>query len=233
MGLRSWLDDLSGLIFPNLCEVCSTTLVRGENTLCLQCLCDMPRTNLHRQSFNEIHKRLAGHTPIERAAAYFYYYKESPYARMIQNAKYNSRPRLARTLAAMFAREISADGFFDGIELLLPVPLHYLKEFRRGYNQSREIALGISSVTGIPVGSNLTATRGHSTQTRRGPFERWLNTEGIYAAEDPQELDGKHILLIDDVITTGATILRCADTIHSAAPTATVSVVSLGFTHGT
>lgn len=233
MALTHWLADLSSMLWPRVCEICATTLVHGENTLCLHCLADMPRTNLHNDHFSEIHKRLAGHAPVNRAAAYFYYYRDNPYARLIQNAKYNNRPRLARTLASMFAEEIMPDGFFSGIDILLPVPLHCLKELSRGYNQSREIARGISRVTSIPIGDNLIATRAHSTQTRRGAFERWINTRSIYSLINPDGLRSKHILLIDDVITTGATILRCAETIHAAVPSATISVLSLGFTHST
>lgn len=232
MGLRVWAEDFLGLLFPNVCEVCGRTLVHGERLLCLHCIADMPRTGIHGDGFTDIHKRLAGRTPIHRAAAYFHYYRDNPYARMIQAAKYNSRPRLARELARMFASEIAGSGFFDGIDMILPVPLHSFKELRRGYNQSREIARGLRDITGIAIGDNLEARRGHSTQTRRNAYERWINTEDIYCVAAPHELDGKHLLLVDDVITTGATMLRCAEAIHAAAPGAVISVAALGFTHG-
>lgn len=232
MGMRVWAEDLMGMLFPNVCEVCGRTLVHGEHLLCLHCIADMPRTGIQGDGFTEIHKRLAGRTPICRAAAYFHYYRDNPYARMIQAAKYNSRPCLARELARMFATEIADSGFFNGIDIILPVPLHSLKELRRGYNQSREIARGLSDKTGIAVGDNLEARRGHATQTRRNAYERWINTEDIYCVEAANEIEGKHILLVDDVITTGATMLRCADAIHAAAPGAVISVAALGFTHG-
>ncbi len=232
MGLTSWLGDLAGMIYPNVCEVCANTLVHGEHTLCLHCLHDMPRTRLHTQSFNEIHKRLAGHTPISKAAAYFYYYRENPYAELIHRAKYNNRPALAKTLARMFAEEIMPSGFFDGIDLILPVPLHYLKELKRGYNQSHEIAKGLREATGIEIADNLIAKKAHSTQTRRSAFERWLNTGNIYTVAEPHELADKHILIVDDVITTGATVLHCADAVHINEPSAKISVAALGFTHG-
>lgn len=231
MGLTEWCNDLLGLVYPNVCEACGAPLVRTEKTMCLNCLLDLPRTGLHKSYFNEIHKRLASQVPIERAASYFYYYREDPYARIIQRAKYNSRPELARRLARMMAEETVRDGFFDGIDVIVPVPLHFLKRMKRGYNQSAEIAKGISQVTGIPVRSNALKAADHPTQTRRNGWERWLNTELIYSAK-PGMLSGvKHALLVDDVITTGSTMLRCLNALHAAYPHTTLSVASLAITH--
>jgi ComF family protein len=225
------LRDLGAVVFPNVCEVCGTTLVEGEDLLCLGCLNDIPRTGHHDDSFNPVHERLAGRVPIDRGASFFYYYKQNPYARLIQKAKYNNRPWIGRKLGKLVAQEIKADGFFDGIDLMLPVPLHWLKQLKRGYNQSREIARGISQVTDIAIGDNLVARRGHSTQTRKNSFDRWLNAQSIYGIDRPDELSGLHVLVIDDVITTGATTLACCQAIHSAAPTARISVLSLALTH--
>lgn len=192
----------------------------------------MPRTMLHKSSFNDIHTRLAGKVPINKAAAYFYYYRNNPYAKMIQNAKYNSRPKLARTLGSMMAKEIASDGFFDDIDVIVPVPLHILKQIRRGYNQSEEIARGISTVTGIPTEPKALKAKRHSTQTRRNAWSRWLNTQDIYSINSKVTLTAGHILLVDDVITTGATMLRCLEALHNTYPHATLSVACLGFTHG-
>ena len=114
-GLNGWFSDLLRIVFPDVCEVCGSSLVRGEEVICLKCDMNMPRTRVHNDSFNIIHERLAGKTPIERTAGYFYYYRESDYASIIHNAKYNGRPIIARKLAMRFARELMADNFFDGI----------------------------------------------------------------------------------------------------------------------
>ncbi len=229
-GLKGWFSDLLRIVFPDVCEVCGSSLVRGEEVICLKCDMNMPRTRVHNDSFNIIHERLAGKTPIERAAGYFYYYRESDYAAIIHNAKYNGRPIIARKLAMRFARELMADNFFDGIDVVLYVPLFFLKKIKRGYNQSEYIANGISQATNIPIGHNLISKRSHSSQTKKNSYSRWLNAQGVYDVINPEELENKHVLIVDDVITTGATLLACCDVVHNAVPSATISVLSLAVT---
>ena len=229
-GLKGWFSDLLRIVFPDVCEVCGSSLVRGEEVICLKCDMNMPRTRVHNDSFNIIHERLAGKTPIERASGYFYYYRESDYAAIIHNAKYNGRPIIARKLAMRFARELMADNFFDGIDLVLYVPMFFLKKIKRGYNQSEYIAQGISQATNIPVGHNLISKRSHSSQTKKNSYSRWLNAQGVYDVINPEELENKHVLIVDDVITTGATLLACCDVVNKAVPSATISVLSLAVT---
>lgn len=225
------LKGVVNLIWPDVCEVCGCTLVKGEKVICLGCRLRLPRTNLHTKEFGLIHHRLAGRVPIERAAGYFYYYRSDPFTRLIHAAKYNGRPNVARYLAREYAGEIKDNGFFSGIDLILPVPLHRFKLWKRGYNQTEYLARGLKDATGIAIGSNLVATRGHSTQTRKGSYMRWLNTRNIYDVVRPGELEEKHILVVDDVLTTGATLLACCEAIHRSAPTATISVLTLAVSH--
>ena len=229
-GLKGWFSDLLRIVFPDVCEVCGSSLVRGEEVICLKCDMNMPRTRVHNDSFNIIHERLAGKTPIERAAGYFYYYRESDYAAIIHNAKYNGRPIIALKLAMRFAGELMADNFFDGIDIILYVPMFFLKKIKRGYNQSEYIAQGISQATNIPIGHNLISKRSHSSQTKKNSYSRWLNAQGVYDVINSDELENKHVLIVDDVITTGATLLACCDVVHNAVPSATISVLSLAVT---
>lgn len=225
--IQGLLNRLGEAVFPAVCECCGRSLVDGERLLCLHCLYDMPRTGYHRDSFSELHKRLAAPgVPIERAAAMFHYIKESPYARLIQHAKYNGRPSIDRELARMFAAELAAEGFFEGIDMILPIPLHWRKRWRRGFNQSEVIAEEISEVTGIKCGDNLKALP-HSTQTRKNAVERAANMEGKIVAVHVEELAGKHVLVVDDVITTGATLLAATKAVLAGAKGVKVSVLTL------
>lgn len=225
--LSRFFSRLGEALFPAVCECCGRSLVEGETVLCLHCLYAMPRTGFHLDSFSELHKRLAApQLPIERTATMFHYIKESPFAMLIQRAKYNDRPVIARHLGETFARELMSEGFFDGIDMLLPIPLHRRKLLRRGYNQSEEIARGVNKVTAIPCGDNLKALP-HSTQTRKNAVERAANMEGMIQVLHPGELSGKHILLIDDVITTGATLLTAAKAIRQQSPSTRISVLTL------
>lgn len=229
--IKALWQDFIGIIWPNLCEACGRSLAHGEKTLCLHCLTELPRVGLHNNPFSQIHHRLAGHTPIEKAASWFYYYRDTRFAQMIQRAKYNSRPALAHRLGEMMSGEIKGDGFFDGIDIIIPVPLHKLKKLVRGYNQSEEIARGIAKATGLSVEPAGLKAKRHSTQTRRNAYSRWLNTRSIYSVAKPEVMEGKHVLVVDDVLTTGATLLACIDAIHASVPTAKISVLTLGLTH--
>lgn len=225
--MRISFRTLSEAVFPAVCECCGRSLVDGEDILCLNCRFDIPFTNYHRDNFNELHKRLATPgLPIERAAAMFHYIKNSPYARLIQKGKYNDRPSIIRQLGTEFAISLSREFFFHDIDLILPIPIHWLKRLKRGYNQSEVIADAISNVTSIPVGDNLVALP-HSTQTRKNALQRASNVEGTIKIVNHEVLYNRHVLLVDDVITTGATLLAAAKAIHKLSPTTRISILTL------
>lgn len=234
MGLKEtlsqWTSDFLRMIYPECCEVCGCALVHGEEAICTGCDMAMPRCNIHTQPFNTIHQRIAGHTPIDKAAGYFYYHRGTPYTRPILAAKYKGRPKTGRILAKKFATELSEDNFFNDIDLIIPVPLHRTKRLKRGYNQAEHIARGLSDVTGISIGNNLVSLKAHSTQTRKNAYERWKNSLDIYSVINPDELRGKHILIVDDIITTGSTMAACCKAIYNMSTPAKISVLSLGVT---
>ena len=170
----------------------------------------------------------AGKVPIERATGYFYYQKSSPYAQILHDIKYRNRPQMGLWLTARAAGEMRASGFFDGIEAIVPVPLHPSKLAQRGYNQSDYLARGLAQALDIPVIDALKSTRAHGSQTRRGATDRWLNAQHAYAlrAAKAQLLEDMHILLVDDVVTTGATLEACAHALL-AIPGVRVSLFTL------
>lgn len=225
----SWLADLSLMLFPDTCQVCGDALVDGEEVMCLRCDMRMPRCNYHLHPLHPVSVRFAAFK-VARIAAMFPYMRHNEYARLIQKSKYNGHPQIDRMLAGKFARELLPSCFFSGIDLILPVPMHFWKQAMRGFNQAAEIARGISAVTGLPVSDNLVLPRRHATQTRRNASQRMANAKGRFSVVYPHELEGRHVLIVDDVITTGATILACADAVREAAPTATVSVLALSAT---
>ena len=228
--LSRLLSMASEMIFPACCEVCGRSLIEGEDILCMACDYDMPRTAIDSNRFNTIHQRLAAPgLPIEKAAAYFHYFRGNPYAALIQSAKYSGRPYLGRKLAMRFAKELENADFFDGIDLILPMPLHFLKRIKRGYNQTEYLALGLSDATGIPVGDNLQMKR-HKTQTRLSAAERLANMQSAVSVLNGEELAGKHVLVVDDVITTGATMMAVIKALHNSVDDIKISVLFLGLT---
>ncbi|MDE6369912.1 MAG: hypothetical protein K2K92_00300, partial [Duncaniella sp.] len=228
-----WTRSLIDVVFPRVCTVCHTTLIDGEDIMCLGCLADFPRIDFKgNYTDNDMTVRLTSlHAPVTRAAALFHYVAQSRYVRLIHDSKYNRRPLVGKMLAERHSAELKAAGFFSGIDLLLPVPIHFTKRLVRGYNQSYEIATGIQRATGIPIGDNLFARRPHSTQTLKSAQQRRENPVGIFGVHDINELEGRHVLVIDDVVTTGSTMLSVLEEIHKASPSTQMSVYSLALTH--
>ena len=213
--LRSAVDIAS----PPECLVCGRRLIDGEHYMCLHCLMALPRTNTHLNDMHRIPMRMLRHVPNCRLASWFRYSNGSPYNILIKRIKYHDSPQLAQFLGRTFAAEIAPSGFFDNIDALIPVPLHWTRRLKRGYTQTLRIAKGISEHTGIPILDNLRATRPHSTQTALSRTERSMNIRSeIFDVRNPSALSGKTILLIDDVATTGATLEACVMAITAHAP---------------
>lgn len=167
---------------------------------------------------------------VIRATAYLHYYKEGEYSNLIHHLKYYDHPEVGTYLGRIAATELRASGFFDGIDLIIPVPLSKKRYRQRGYNQCDYIARGISEITGIDVCINsIERIIDTDTQTRKGRMERWANTEGIFRITAPEALKSKHILLVDDVATTGATLHACTSTLLTL-PRLRVSIFALAAT---
>ena len=209
--ILNWITDFFRLFFPRTCVVCGGALGEKENYVCVGCHARLPRTHYHLEEDNEVARLFWGKVPLIHAASYFYYSKGSDYCRILYRLKYHHCKEIGEVMGRCMAVEMQTSAFFSGIDLIVPVPLHKKKERLRGYNQCEWIAKGVSAITGIPVNpSGLVRTVCNPTQTKKNVYERWNNVQHIFSVSCPEELAGKNILLIDDVLTTGATLHACA-----------------------
>ena len=226
-----WISDLLDIIFPRRCYVCGELLSAQEQDICLNCLDALPKVEPH--VAEEIEKIFWGKIEIERATSFMYYHKGSPYNNIIHALKYRGRPWIGKRFAHLAATELKDSGFFDGIDAIVPVPLSRKKRHARGYNQCDYIADGISQATGIPVIRDvLERSISNDTQTEKNRDERWENVKGIFTLKKPDLLDGKHVLIVDDILTTGATLASCATTIQESC-SCRISIFTLGYTSTT
>lgn len=219
--------DLWHLFFPQTCLLCGGQLVEGERMVCLRCLSGLPRTHFHLRKDNLVERNFWGKFPVERATSFLYYAKGGDVRQLLYELKYHGNQEVGEVMGRVMASELMRSRFFDGIDLIVPVPLHQRKERRRGYNQSECLARGISAVTGIPMDVKvIIRSRYNETQTRKGQYERWENVRNLFACISPEGLEGKHVLLVDDVLTTGATVVSCADALADI-PGLRISVLTL------
>lgn len=209
--IKDWLYSFISLLFPRCCVVCGRSLAKGEECICAMCNINLPRTNYHLQKDNQVEQLFWGKIPLERATSFFFYRKGSDFRQILHQLKYGGQKEIGAIMGRYMASELSASGFFQGIDVIIPVPLHKRKQRIRGYNQSEWIARGISTVTGIRIDTEVIVRRKHTdTQTRKSTFERWENVDGIFELHHAESLKGKHLLVVDDVLTTGATTVACA-----------------------
>ena len=202
-------------------------MVRGEVVLCTGCLISMARTDFHLHRDNILEKAFWGRCVIDKAAAFSVYNRGSRIRKLIHALKYEGRKDIGSKLGEMYGTILNSSGFLDGIDIIIPVPMDPARERKRGYNQCDCIAEGISSASGLPVSNDILYRTGRSgSQTRRGRYERWENVDGLFAVRKPGAISGKHILLVDDVITTGSTMEACVNALGPSAGVR-VSVVAL------
>ena len=203
-------DDLLTILFPRICYACGNHLMRNEKLICTECHVLIPRTDYHLQDDNPVARLFWGRCRIEKAAAFSFYNRDSRIRHLIHNLKYKGIREIGSELGKIYGLILFSSGFTNDIDIIIPVPLHPRKERVRGFNQSALIAKGISEASGIPVDMvSLQRVASSSTQTRKSRYERWKNVEGTFHVTDPASVREKHILLVDDVITTGSTMESC------------------------
>jgi ComF family protein len=208
--------DFISLFYPQVCLHCGNSLYKDEELICTFCRYKLPKTNYHLLKNNPVSKVFWGRATIESAAAFLFFTKGGMVQDLLHQLKYKGKKELGVLLGKLFAYELKKSILFDGIQTIIPVPLHPRKQGLRGFNQSEQISLGISQVLKLEMDTkSLIRKRFTSSQTRKNRYDRWLNVGDMFEVTNKEKLHEKHILLVDDVITTGATLEGCAQALSS------------------
>lgn len=222
------LKDLRDLFLPPTCPVCGGELPEGASTVCNSCRMAAPLTYYWTQIDNPVVHKFWGLIPIINASAFLFFVHGNGYRKLIHSFKYHGNWRPAFEMGQWYGAEMARGGLYSDVDIVIPIPLHIRKRLSRGYNQSEYIARGIADSLGIHTDTSSVCRRHHNpSQALKSPRERWNNVHDIFAVRHPERLRGKHILLVDDVLTTGATITSCAETILKAVPDARISIAVL------
>lgn len=230
IALKRIVSDLISLLFPELCNGCGQPLVLSERNLCTNCLFDLPYTDFHLFEDNKVAKQLWGRLPVSGAMAMLFFKKGSRVQTLVHRLKYNGKMELGFQLGQMLGARLIQSSLYKEIDLIIPVPLHKRRERLRGYNQSKCIADGVGEVLDVQVLSGiLTKLRSTDSQTRKGRFSRYENLKSVFRITNSSVLRNRHVLLIDDVITTGATLEACGLALF-AAGVSKLSIAAVAFT---
>ncbi|GAA4320114.1 ComF family protein [Flaviaesturariibacter amylovorans] len=230
------LNDLASaflhLAFPHICEGCGTDVLAPDAPLCLRCAHELPATGFERAEGNPIDRIFWGRLPLRAATAQLYFTQGSVVQALMHRLKYGGRAPIGHYLGGLMGRQLAASARFAGVDALVPLPLHADRERRRGYNQAALLCEGIAGTWPLPVLPRaVQRPAATETQTYKGRVERWQNMQGRFTVPDPAALEGRHLLLVDDVVTTGATLEACGRALL-AIPGVSLSIATLCFAGG-
>lgn len=224
--MNTYFNDLLHVFLPQVCLACSESLLHHEEVLCTACYYHLPLTDFHLDDKNETAQQLWGKLDFVQAVSMLYLSKSSRVEKLMHRLKYQNQPEIGVYLGKMYAQKLSAIGFFETIDLIAPIPIHRSKLRKRGYNQASQFAKGLSEATKVPWGEQtLLRTVASVSQTQKSRLERYDNVEGVFSVNELHAVSGKHILLVDDVLTTGATISVAGNALIDAG--AQVSVMTI------
>lgn len=210
LRLKNISHSLLQLFFPHICAGCGSDLLHRDSCLCLKCIYNLPETGFEQHENNPVENLFTGRLPLESATAQYYFTKSSLMQHLMHQLKYKNNPELGLQLGRLMGDQLKKSGRFTTVEALVPLPLFPRREKKRGYNQATILCKGLEQTLGIPVWDNVIARPHHTeTQTSKGRFERWKNIEGKFMLRDGSKISFRHLLLVDDVITTGATLESC------------------------
>lgn len=224
--ITTYLNDFTHLVFPFNCFGCNQALQEGELPICDECQERFPKTRYWEQDDNSVEKLFWGKMPIERACAFLFFTQGGTVQELIHQLKYNGKPQVGELLGGFFGKQLLETPYSE-IDIVVPVPLHRSKLKKRGYNQCDFIARGLAMWMEKPYNNTvLQRLRANETQTKKGVYERWINVQELFRVDQPQFVSGKHVLLIDDVVTTGSTLEACAGALAQV-PGVKISIATL------
>ena len=216
--LRSLASDIFDLVYPRICAACMHGKPVRGGIFCMSCLTDLPETGFHLVSDNAFERHFWGRINVEAGAAFFFFIPQGKTQELLHNIKYRGRSDFAEAVGQQYGHELQSSDRFNQIDCIIPVPLHPGRLRKRGFNQSAAFGKGLAEVMGIPLLTNvLIRRRATSTQTRKSRTERIKNMEDAFVIKHPGDLNGKHVMIVDDVLTTGATLEACAIALSGAA----------------
>ena len=230
LQVKNYFEDFLHLFFPHNCAGCGTDVLNNEDLLCAQCFTQLPETGFLSKPKNPVEKIFYGRLTVEHAGSTFYFNKDSLLQRLTIQFKYRNNKTVAIYLGKIFGNLISNAARFNDVDIILPLPLNKKKQFKRGYNQASLLANGVAQILNKPLVEHaVERIQFTETQTHKNRIIRWQTMEGVFKVTDEALLKNKHILLIDDIVTTGATLESCGDAILEVENTR-LSICTLAYT---
>lgn len=201
------LKNFISIFYPRSCVACGNALMQNESHFCLSCLMHLPETNYHLMEHSPLDCIFMGRVPVEKVSSMLFYKKGNKVQHILHALKYKGNKEMGRFLGELYGRQLLKSPYFRSVDCIVPIPLHPKKQKIRGYNQSEWIAMGLSRSMSIPYFTDvLLRSEFTETQTKKSRFSRWENVKDVFAIDDTEEIAGKHVLVCDDVLTTGATL---------------------------
>lgn len=225
--LKQLGSDILSLFFPKVCLACGNSLFRNEEVLCFSCLYHLPKTSFHLKEDNPVARQFWGKIDFASAASFYYFSKGGKVQHLVHQFKYKGYKEIGFHIGKIYGAELVKSPLFSSVTGVIPVPLHPLKQAKRGYNQAEWFAMGLAVSMGVELDTtSLVRAFASETQTRKSRFNRWENVKEIFRIDDIGRQAGKHVLLVDDVITTGSTLEAAGHSLFQV-PGIKISVASI------